>query len=714
MEIRVSHHRSIPVITLEGRFDGLAASEFDSRIPDLTHQSDTIILDFSRVAYLSSSGIRSLLKLKQHLGTRSGKTILVGVTSFAQQVLRTCGLLNQFPLAETVEEALAGQNRVSRLIRNEREYSIHEISTGKAKIESWQADKNAPPVAISLQDLGFAFGIAGFGSTAAQAVETMGPFVSGVNFAGVLPPEGISDFIVVEDPAEIFVYLKSAISMNGIAEIRIEIRCDKSFTLGELMKDLNELTPDSSVRAFIMFARTGALSGFFATGCALNAALPAELHAILLSEVPLQLPSENPQECVRMINSLVPLQEVCILNHETRILAGTVWIYTSDAIRPGVERLARIQMEDGSSMEEEWEKIIRRIYTDCNRIQLTPLHGGFVSKTFRVTSYDTAGRKQFPTVLKLGPAAVMNREENACRNYAEKFILNNSTTIMGTASHGKWAGLRYNFVGINGPDTKLTWFREHYSKRSLNELTPLYEKIFWKILDLWYGQSKQETLFLYQDHSPLRLFPGLFHDAEREFGISADSEFLSVPELNKTLVNPLHFLKYEYPARAEKSRSWYSAICHGDLNLQNVLLDEQENIYIIDFSETRVRNALADFARQETIVKFEMTRIDNEKDLQEILEFEKGIASVRSLTDPPPFHYSGHDPSVSKAHGVICLMRNYSRRAVHSQTDIIPYWLAVLEWTYSVLSYIGFPAIRKKYALYSAAIIVNRILELER
>ena len=59
-------------------------------------------------------------------------------------------------------------------------------------------------------------------------------------------------------------------------------------------------------------------------------------------------------------------------------------------------------------------------------------------------------------------------------------------------------------------------------------------------------------------------------------------------------------------------------------------------------------------------------------------------------------------------------MREYSQRAVHSQTDIISYWLAVLEWTYSVLSYVGFPTLRKKYALYSAAIIVSRILELEK
>ena len=38
----------------------------------------------------------------------------------------------------------------------------------------------------------------------------------------------------------------------------------------------------------------------------------------------------------------------------------------------------------------------------------------------------------------------------------------------------------------------------------------------------------------------------------------------------------------------------YTSICHGDLNMQYVLLDERENIYVIDFSETRPRNIVSD------------------------------------------------------------------------------------------------------------------------
>src|SRR5262249_51253698 len=118
MEISITYRQSIPIVALQGRFDGVASQEFDTKIRDLTGKHQTMILDFSNVAYLSSSGIRSLLQLQQQLRARSGETLLVGLSSFVQQVLRTSGLLAHFSCAETVEEALKSQHAVTRISLN--------------------------------------------------------------------------------------------------------------------------------------------------------------------------------------------------------------------------------------------------------------------------------------------------------------------------------------------------------------------------------------------------------------------------------------------------------------------------------------------------------------------------------------------------------------------------------------------------------------------
>ena len=55
---------------------------------------------------------------------------------------------------------------------------------------------------------------------------------------------------------------------------------------------------------------------------------------------------------------------------------------------------------------------------------------------------------------------------------------------------------------------------------------------FWKVLNLWYAQSKEDTLFLYKDHSPLRLFPGLFKDAEEEYSAEWIAESIELAVKN--------------------------------------------------------------------------------------------------------------------------------------------------------------------------------------
>ena len=125
---------------------------------------------------------------------------------------------------------------------------------------------------------------------------------------------------------------------------------------------------------------------------------------------------------------------------------------SADRLRDGREKLLSLHVEDGSTpMLDEWETITRRLYRDCRRVVLTPLHGGFMSNTFRVASYDADGRRLLPTVLKIGGVALTDREEVANRKYVQTFILNNSTTLLGGAAAGDWAGLRYNFVGVTGP-----------------------------------------------------------------------------------------------------------------------------------------------------------------------------------------------------------------------------------------------------------------------
>jgi hypothetical protein len=96
-----------------------------------------------------------------------------------------------------------------------------------------------------------------------------------------------------------------------------------------------------------------------------------------------------------------------------------------------------------------------------------------------------------------------------------------------------------------------------------------------------------------------------------------------------------------------------------------------------------------------------------------LLEFEEGLTRVRRLDEPVPFLYHGSDPLVEKAYRTITRLRLYADKLTLFETDLIPYLVVLLEWTLPVVSYRGFPLLRKRLAAYSAALITRQILQLE-
>ena len=759
MEITVAVDQNVPILTLQGRFDGYEATRFDEQVRHVASQSEFWILDFSGVPYLSSTGIRSLVTLEKALRSRSGGLILVGLLPFVKHVLETTGLLSRFRIAGTVPDALAAipsrsDVTLARRTVNGRELVVRRLANAVSYIDAWKPipfgeDADVPDeqlLTVTLDDLGFAFGVGGFGETRAQAAQALGQFIAAGVFAGVLPADGhaVSDFMIGSTHAELTVYLASGLSLAGSPAFVVEVSGERPFRIRDLVHDLFALASDATgavppVLGFVMKAEGAeAGAGALAIGIAVDEqAAGARRHAFeavlaspgwhplehgraavghcvqLHGAGPLPQATAEPLDAVRLLGNLELLRDLTSLDTEVSYTRAVIWAYVPAAVRNGIEKLLRIDLEPGAEWLDEWDAIARRLYRDCGRLVVTPLHGGFMSKTFRVVGYDREGRRMLPTVLKIGPTELTRREEQANRQYVERFVLNNSTTILGGAREGDWAGLRYNFLGVTGPESRLTWLREHCRRRPTAEVLALFETVYTRILKPWYGQPKWEQVALYADHTPFRLFPRVLEDAERELGIAADVRAIRCEELGLDLPNPFHFLKYEYPRRHLQSRLWYTSICHGDLNLQNILVDERENVYVIDFSETKPRNIVSDFARVEPIVKFELVRLEHENDLKALLEFEVGLTSVTRLDQRPPLTYSGSDPMVEKGYHLICQMRRYADTVTLFETDLIPYWLAVLEWTYSVVSYGSASRLQKLYAAYSAALICRSIQQQE-
>jgi anti-sigma B factor antagonist len=107
MKVQVSEEDNISTVSLEGSIDGKTAPLVKEELRPTLDKAENVILDMSKVDYMSSAGLRLLLLIYREFTAKSGKLVLVGVSPDIQSVMSHTGFLNFFKLAGTQSEARA-------------------------------------------------------------------------------------------------------------------------------------------------------------------------------------------------------------------------------------------------------------------------------------------------------------------------------------------------------------------------------------------------------------------------------------------------------------------------------------------------------------------------------------------------------------------------------------------------------------------------------
>lgn len=668
----------------------------------------------------------------------------------------------------SISDAASGLSSAVTITINGRSVSVSRLPSSPSQIELWGGERNyADPDEVSkallnvtLSELPLAVGLGGFGNNREQAMESFGGLMTSGTTAMLTPADGQGcvDFLQSEKPEAVSFYLAEAAAVRGKPALFLQLDW-KDATVGELAASLPGLVAQvtgatPSALGFLLHAPAQALSYSFGKQRSDYAAGQPEVCSSTGEEDVLVLglvgvgsnedsvrlsrfrprewfsvspatpylgygirlaghqPDHNAHEPAALFAEALKADRflgVARIHPETKIGRAKVWVYLPGRVVEAAEKRLKIEINGTMKFPDEWDLITRRIYTDASRVVLTQMSGGYSATTMQADSYDLDGRRMIPTVLKISSLATTASEVKAYHENVKKFILNNSTVIMGHATQGNWAGLRYNFVGVNGPGSTLSWLADHYTRRPVPALKPLFDAVFGQILWPWYGQPKREVIRPFDQHNPSHIFPTIAEEAMKVLGVSADEPTIRCEELGRDLPNPYHFLRHEFPKLKTWEKSWFSTITHGDLNLNNILIDEKVNIYVIDFSETRPRNALSDFARIEPLITLQMTRLEEPGDMKDLLRFLEGLVAVSPLKGDPPLRYTGTDPLVEKAWHIITLLRGYGRKVVAGEDQPIFYWLPLLEWTIPIVCFRQLEPTRKRLSMYASALLCEKI-----
>ncbi|PKP15531.1 MAG: hypothetical protein CVU06_16395, partial [Bacteroidetes bacterium HGW-Bacteroidetes-22] len=169
------------------------------------------------------------------------------------------------------------------------------------------------------------------------------------------------------------------------------------------------------------------------------------------------------------------------------------------------------------------------------------------------------------------------------------------------------------------------------------------------------------------------------------------------------------FLKHEYARRRDETIEYNTSICHGDLNMQNILLDENRNVYLIDFSETRPRSIVSDFARLEAILLVDNAPVENEAETIAYINQLTPFYNTSRLDELPAITFDGpYKAMITKNFSLTCRMRRYAFECSQSNPDLVPYILALLEWILPIVCY-GLPIYQKRVSMVIASLLCEQL-----
>ncbi len=108
MEIKDDKIDGQNVVSLSGRIDSTAAVEFEEKLIELIDAGNhSMIIDFLRVQFISSAGLRVLLLAAKKVKPYGGKILLCDMSKDVREVFDISGFSSIFDIHENVSTAIS-------------------------------------------------------------------------------------------------------------------------------------------------------------------------------------------------------------------------------------------------------------------------------------------------------------------------------------------------------------------------------------------------------------------------------------------------------------------------------------------------------------------------------------------------------------------------------------------------------------------------------
>ncbi|HEY1038394.1 MAG TPA: dual specificity protein phosphatase family protein [Bacteroidia bacterium] len=369
----------------------------------------------------------------------------------------------------------------------------------------------------------------------------------------------------------------------------------------------------------------------------------------------------------------------------------------------------QVTFDSSYEMQEEDRGLLNYLFRNSRSGEFKVLDGGFSGNVvLKAKSKDVHGHEEVATVVKIGARNPIAKERESFERIRD-ILGNNAPSVVDYAESENRAGIKYRYASMF--DEKVTTFQNYYAvEKNVEKLCSFLDVVFKKQLGRFYKAATLEKLDLirYYDFSE-KYMSSVKKLTEALIGELNPVETTMQVE-GKTCYNLVRFYAHDLNRFEGRSvHSHYMAYLHGDLNGANIIIDAQENVWLIDFFHTHRGHVLKDLIKFENDLTYIFTKINSKTELEEGMEFIDHILNVDDLWEQLP-ERKFRNGQFNKALAIINYLRSNYMDLI--QTDRSPHQLFVGLLRYSVhtLSFDECNEWQRKLALYASGVLAEKIV----
>ena len=108
MDIQTQKEANAMVVTITGRLDAVTAPGYEKKLNELIAGDETcFVVDFAKLDYISSAGLRALLATAKRLKVKGGKISFANISGSVKEVFDISGFGSIFQMHDSLADALA-------------------------------------------------------------------------------------------------------------------------------------------------------------------------------------------------------------------------------------------------------------------------------------------------------------------------------------------------------------------------------------------------------------------------------------------------------------------------------------------------------------------------------------------------------------------------------------------------------------------------------